>query len=150
MAVGAREMRFEEAPGVGGGRAHDLFGRAGGDELAAEVAAFGAEVYDVVGGLDDIEVVLDDEQRAASFNERAEGREQFVDVVEVEARGRLVEDVERARARALREIRGELDALRLAARQGSRRLAEAQVAESYVVEDAEAVGNLRSVAEEGH
>src|SRR2546421_6265795 len=136
MTVRAGEVRFEEAPGVGGGRAHDLFGGAGGDDVTAEVAAFGAEVNDVVGGLDYVEVVLDDEERAARLDERAEGREQFVDVVEVEARCRLVEDVERARAGALREIRGELDALCLAARQGSCRLSEAQVAKSYVVEDA--------------
>src|SRR5919202_2583293 len=107
LTVRAREVRFEEAPGVRGGRAHDLFGRAGGDEPAAGVAALGAEVYDVVGGLDDIQVMLDDEERAARLDQGAEGREQLVDVVEVEARRRLVEDVERARARPLRQIRGE-------------------------------------------
>ena len=32
-------MRFEEAAGVGGAGAHDLFGGAGGDDLTAAVAA---------------------------------------------------------------------------------------------------------------
>ena len=73
VAVGACEVGAEEAAGVGGGGGHDLFGGAGGDDLAAGDAAFGAEVYDVVGRLDDVEVVLDDEQRAAGVNERAEG-----------------------------------------------------------------------------
>ena len=75
VAVGAGEVRFEEAAGVGVGRAHYLFGGAGGDELAAGVAAFGAEVDDVVGGLDYVEVMFDDEERAAGVDERAEGRE---------------------------------------------------------------------------
>lgn len=75
VAVGAGEVRFEEAAGVGVGGGHYVFGRAGGDEGAAFVAAFGAEVDDVVGGFDDIQVVFDDEERAAGFDERAEGRE---------------------------------------------------------------------------
>src|ERR1700754_1453478 len=98
MAVRACEVRFEEAAGVGGGGAHYVFGGAGGDEGAAFVAAFGAEVDDVVGGLDYVQIMFDDEERAAGFDERAEGGEEFVDVVEVETRRRLVEDVERARA----------------------------------------------------
>src|SRR5947209_8217264 len=150
MSVRAGEVRFEEAPGVRGGRPHDLFGRAGGDDVAAQVAAFGAEVNDVVGGFYHVEVVLDDEERAARFDQSAEGGEQLVDVVEVEARGRLVEDVERACAGALREIGGELDALRFAARKRCGRLAEAEVAEAHVVEDAQAVTDLRGVAEKRH
>src|SRR5947209_19030038 len=150
ISLRAREVRFEEAARVRGGRPHDLFGRAGGDDVAAQVAAFGAEVNDVVGGFYHVEVVLDDEERAARFDQSAEGGEQLVDVVEVEARGRLVEDVERARAGALREIGGELDALRFAARKRCGRLAEAEVAEAHVVEDAQAVTDLRGVAEKRH
>jgi len=59
-AVRAREVRFEEASGVGCGRLHYLFGRPRDDELSARVAAFGAEVYDVVCGLDNVEIVFDD------------------------------------------------------------------------------------------
>ena len=80
--------------GVGG----DLFGGAGGDDLAAAAAAFGAHVDDPVGGFDDVEIVLDDEEGAAAFDEFAEGGEEFGDVVEVEAGGGLVEDVEGAAA----------------------------------------------------
>ncbi len=70
-------------------------------------------------------VVFDDEERAARFDERAEGRKKFVDVVEVEAGRRLVEDVERACPCAFREVRGELDTLRRAARKRRRGLTEA-------------------------
>ncbi len=84
--------------GVGLGVGGDFFGGADGDDLAAADAAFGAHVDDPVGGLDDVEVVLDDEERAAAVDEFAEGGEELGDVVEVEAGGGLVEDVEGAAA----------------------------------------------------
>jgi subtilase family serine protease len=55
---------------------------------------FGAHVDDPVGGLDDVEIVLDDDQRAAAVDELAEGGEELGDIVEVQAGGGLVEDVE--------------------------------------------------------
>jgi hypothetical protein len=45
-----------------------------GDELAAVFAGFGAEVEDPVGGFDDFEVVLDDEQGVAGIDEFLEDR----------------------------------------------------------------------------
>ena len=54
MAVCVREVFAQEAARVGEAVFHDGFGRACGDDFAATVAAFGAQVYDVVGGLDDI------------------------------------------------------------------------------------------------
>ena len=68
-------------------------------------AAFGAEVDDPVGGFDDVEIVLDDEERAAAVDELAEGGEQFGDVVEMQAGGGLVEDVEHAAGRAADFVR---------------------------------------------
>ncbi len=59
---------------------------------------FGSHVDDPVGGLDDVEVVLDDEEGAAAVDEFAEGGEELSYVVEVEAGGGLVEDVEGAAA----------------------------------------------------
>ena len=44
---------------------HHLRRRAGDDDLAARVAALGAEIDDPVGGADHVEVVLDDHQRMA-------------------------------------------------------------------------------------
>ena len=84
--------------GVGGGVGGDLFGGAGGDDLASACAALGTHVDDPVGGFDDVEIVLDDEQGAAAFDELAEGGEELGYVVEVEAGGGLVEDVEGAAA----------------------------------------------------
>ena len=95
----------EDAPeglaGVALGDRGHLLGRPLGDDPAAAVAPFGAEVDDPVGGLDHVEVVLDDDDRVARAREAVEDLEQLADVLEVEAGGRLVEDVERlARARA--------------------------------------------------
>jgi hypothetical protein len=88
-----------------------------GEDLAAAGAAFGAEVDDPVGLLDDVEVVLDRDDGVAAVDEAVQDVDQLLDVGEVEAGGRLVEDVERAAAGLLAELVGELDALRLAARE---------------------------------
>src|ERR1700728_3885322 len=87
--------------GVGKLVAGDGFGRAGGDNLSPGRTAFGPEVDDPVSRLDDVEVMLDDHQRAAAVDQLAEGHQQFADVVEVETGGGLVEDVEDAAAAAL-------------------------------------------------
>jgi hypothetical protein len=58
--------------------------------------------------------------------------EQQVDVVEVQAGGGLVEDVERAAGVALGQFQRQLDALRLAARQRGGALAQLDVAEAHV------------------
>ena len=86
----------EPVAGVAGGVRGDLLWGAGGDDLAAAAAALGAHVDDPVGGLDDVEVVFDDEERAPAFDKLLEGGKQLGDVVEVEAGGGLVEDVEGA------------------------------------------------------
>jgi hypothetical protein len=66
------EDRGEVVAGVGFGVGGDLFGGACGYDFAACGAAFGAHVDDPVGGLDDVEVVLDDEEGSAAFDEFAE------------------------------------------------------------------------------
>jgi pSer/pThr/pTyr-binding forkhead associated (FHA) protein len=101
-----------------------------GDDLAAAVAAFGAEVDDPVGGLDDFEIVLDHHHRVAVVDQLVQHFQQLAHVVEMQAGGRLVEDVERAAGGAARQFLRQLDALRLAARQRRRLLADMDVAEA--------------------
>ena len=55
----AFEGASQEAAGVRLRVAGDLLGRARGDDLAALVAAFRAEIDEPIGGLDDVEIVLD-------------------------------------------------------------------------------------------
>jgi hypothetical protein len=75
--------------------------RADRDDLAAAVAAFGPEIQQPVGGLDDLEIVLDHHHGVALVDQLVEHFQQLLDVVEVQAGGRLVEDVERAAGGAL-------------------------------------------------
>ena len=89
-------MPREEVAGVGVRYGRDLLGRAVGDDASAALAAFGAEVEDVVGVADDVEIVLDDDDGVAEIGEPVEDFEQLADVVEVEAGGGLVEQVEGA------------------------------------------------------
>ena len=71
-------------------------GRADADDLAAGIAAFGAEIDDPIGGADHIEIVFDDDDRVAALDELVERVQQRGDIVEVQARGRLVEKKQRA------------------------------------------------------
>jgi len=62
-------------------------------------------------------VMLNDDERVAAFDEAGHHRDELRDVCEVEARRRLVEDVERGGvARRGGELGGELEALGFAAR----------------------------------
>src|SRR5689334_16065772 len=106
---------FEELAGVAARRLDDVLRRPPGDDLAAAVAAFGAEADHPVRGLDDFEIVLDHDDRVALRNQLVQHLQELLDVVEMQAGGRLVENVERAAGGALRQFLGELDALRLAA-----------------------------------
>ena len=71
--------------------------------------------------------------RVAAVDEAAQDGDQAIDVLAVETRRRLVEDVERLPlAAALAELGHELQALRLAARERGRGLAEREVAEPHL------------------
>ena len=74
--------------------------------------------------------------------------EQPLDVGEVQPGRRLVEDVERPARRDLAQLGRELHALRLAAGQRRRRLAEPHVVEPDVVQRLDAPADLRDVLEE--
>src|SRR5215469_7091018 len=99
-----------------------FLGGAGRDHAAAAGSALRAEVDDPVRGLDHVQVVLDHDHRVAAVNEPAEHAEQLADVVEVQARGGLVEHVDRPAGRAPLQLGGELYPLRLPAGQGRGRL----------------------------
>src|SRR5690242_11729838 len=95
----------------------DLFRRAGANQLPARIAALGAEVDDPVARADDVEVVLDDDDRVPRAQQLPERAQQLRDVVEVQARGRLIEEEELLLllgAPCVGEVAGELEALRLA------------------------------------
>ena len=117
-------------------RAGDLLGRALGHHAAAGVAGLGPQIDDPVGPLHDVEVVLDDHHGVARVHQAVEHLDQHPDVVEVEAGGGLVEDVElpAVALAGLGQLAGDLEPLGLAARQRGRRLAQPQVAEPHLLE----------------
>ena len=84
------------------------------DEVAAGIARAGAEVDDVIGAANGFFVVLDDQNGVAQVAQGFESVEQATVVARVQADGRLVENVENA-AQARADLRGQADALRLAA-----------------------------------
>jgi transposase-like protein len=100
----------------GGARGDDVGGCALEDDPAAVVAGAGADVDDAVDVRHDRLVVLDDGDRLTGVDEPVEQAEQLLDVGEVEAGGRLVEDVDAA---LLGHVRGQLQPLPLA--RGQRR-----------------------------
>ena len=73
----------------------DLLRRSHGNDTAALVAAFGAKVDDMVGALDDVEVMLDDDDGIAFVDKLADDGHEQQNVFEVQARGRFVEDIDR-------------------------------------------------------
>ena len=87
-------MIFQKPAGVRGLAADDFFRRSGGDDLTAGVTALRPEVDDVVGGLDHVHVMLDQDHGVPGIDQAVERGEQALDVGEVEAGGRLVEDVD--------------------------------------------------------
>lgn len=79
---------------VGAGR--NVFGRALGDQEPTAAATFGAHVDKPVSGLDDVEIVLDDNDRVARIYEAVEDAEQLADVFEVQPCCGLVQDIDGA------------------------------------------------------
>jgi hypothetical protein len=126
---------------------------AGRDEGAAGVAAFGAEIDDPVRGADHVEIVLDHDDRVAGRDEPIERGDELLDVREVQTRRRLVEQEElraAAAAAGVGELAGELQPLRLAARQRRHRLTQAQVVEPDVDERSKTRADVLVVCEVGH
>src|SRR5580765_2995019 len=95
----------------------------------------------MVGVADRLLVVLDHQHRVAEAAQALERLEQAVVVLLVEADRRLVEDVEHAREAAA-DLRGEADALALAAAQGAAGAVEVEIVEPDIVEEAEALVDL--------
>ena len=73
----------------------DLLWCAARDDAAAGGTALRPKIDQMVGAADDVQVVFDDDDGVALIHELVEHVEQLAGVLEVQAGGRLVEDVER-------------------------------------------------------
>ena len=110
------ELLLEEAGGVGSLALDDFLWCAGADDVTTFLATFRTNVDDVVGTLDDIHVVLNDENRVTTLNEGVEGMQQTLNVVEMKSCGWLVEDEKCFILFLQRDVIGKLDTLILTAR----------------------------------
>ena len=142
------QHRGQELAGVTALDPGDILGRACGHDLAAAVAALGAEVDEPVRGLDHLEIVLDHDNGIALLDQFVQHLEQFRDVVEMQSGRRLVQDVQGSAGGALRQLLGELDALRLAARERGGLLADMDVVEADAVQKLEYAAHPRHRLEE--
>ena len=105
-----------------------------GDDLSAAAAAFGTQVDDPVGTFDDVQIVLDDQYGVALIDQPLQDIHQPTNVVEVQSRGRFVQQIERLARVDPRQLRGQLDALGLAAGERRGGLTEGQIAQSDSIE----------------
>src|SRR3546814_11290553 len=85
--------------------------------------------------------MLDDQNGVALVDQRLQHLQQLLHVLEMQAGGRLVEDVERAPGGAPRQFLGQLHAPRLAAGQRGRRLADVDVAEADLLQGLQLVAD---------
>lgn len=138
----------QEARGVRLLATAHLLRRAGHQDAAATGAPFRPQIDDPVGGLDDVQIVLDDDYGVAAIPQLVQHLEQLLDVVEVQPRGRLVQDIEGLTGIPLGELPRQLDPLRLAPRQGSGRLAEPDVGEAHIHQGLQLARHRRDGVEE--
>ena len=111
----ALEDFLQVVAGVAAFFAGYFLGGSHGHDFAAGVAAFGAHIDEPVGGFDDFQVMFNDDDGVALVDQLVQHFEKFFDVVEVEAGGGFVEEIERAACSALGKFLGELYALGFAA-----------------------------------
>ena len=99
------------------------------------------EIDDVIGDLDHVGVVLDDQHRVALVAELAQDVDEPQVVARVQPDRRLIEHVQRADERRA-ERRRQIDALRLAARERRRQTVERQIVEPDVAQERQPPADL--------
>jgi hypothetical protein len=90
------EQATQEVAGIGLLVLGYLFRRSFGDYAPTSFTAFGSEVDDPVGTLDDFQVMLDHDNGVPGINKALQDLEQAIYVREVQTRRRLIQDIERA------------------------------------------------------
>ena len=131
----------EEIAGERAGLGGHLVRRPLGDHATAVLAGARPHVDDVVGQAHGLLVMLDDQHGVAQVAQPHQGLDQPQVVALVQTDARLVEDVEHADERRA-DLRGEADALRLAARERRRGALQREVAHPDVVQEAQPLRDL--------
>ena len=95
--------------------AGDLLRWAFSNDTAASGTAFGPEIDDPVGGFDHIQVMFDDDNSVAAVHKPLQNGQEHADILEVQACGGFIQNVERPAGGLLGQFPGQLDALGFAA-----------------------------------
>jgi hypothetical protein len=138
--------------------AGDRSGRTLGDDAPAACSGLGTQVDDPVGFGHHVEVVLDHDRGVAGRHQPVQHVQELLDVRHVQSDRGLIEHVEGLAGRRLHarqlvvahlgELRDQLDALCLAARERGARLSEREVAEAHVLQQLERAVHARVGREE--
>ena len=109
------QHRSQKPPRVTGGATGNVFRCTRRHDSPAAGASFWTQVDDPIGRLDYAQVVLDHEHRVVLIHQPVQHAEQPANIVAVQARRRLIEDVQRMANAAAAEFSRQFDPLRLAA-----------------------------------
>ena len=105
------------------------------NHISSLVAPFGSHIDDPVGHLDDVVVVLDDDDGVTTLDKAVESGKEFLDIVEMKSRGRLVEDEKHGSlSLALDEIGRQFDALAFATGERAGGLAKHEITETDILQ----------------
>src|SRR5690625_2996835 len=119
------------------GYLRDIFRCAFRNDGAAPTAAFRPHIDHPVGILDHVEIMFNYDHGVSLIDQNLQHAQKAMNIFEVQARGRLVEDVNRTSRRAFAKFRSELDALSFPAGERWRRLAEPHVAQAHIYQGAQ-------------
>ena len=125
------------------------FRRSFRDDRSPSGSPLWPEIHYPVGGLDDVEVVLDDDDCVALVDQGLKDTEEFANVFEVQAGGGFIEYVDGAARRALLQFAGELHTLRLSPGQRWCRLSHPHVSEPHINQRGQVSCDRRHRLEEG-
>ena len=110
------------------------------DDPAAAIAAFRPEIDNPIRGLNQLQIVLNQQNTSPVVDEPFERFQQLGDVIVMQPGGGFVEEKQRALAGRLRQMRGKFNPLSLAARKGRCGLAEPQITQPNVIQYLQARG----------
>src|SRR5215471_6426772 len=82
VSIRFQQMLFQIPTGVRLFRFYDLLRCPGGYDLTTSVSAFRSQINYIIRRLDNVEIVLDHQQRTAGIYQRAEGCQQLIDIIE--------------------------------------------------------------------
>jgi len=145
-AVGRVKDLAERLTGMAFCAVGDVFGRALGHNGSTFVTGIGAKIDYPVGAFDDVQVMLDHDERVAFVDEALKNIQKQPNIIEVQACSRFVEQEQGLAGRraiievGIRQVPHQFQALAFSAGQRVDGLTQLEIAETDVLEQAQACG----------